>query len=138
MTDNNNHHQEAAGVATVSTTDDTWEELVPLSKERKLVAADNAMQQIPDEYSSVILSESWKTWEEDTIQAFVLEFHVFFNSVNNLRSKLDKSIWQGKSDGTVHPELESIRDEPDASNKRGRKAVELSPAERALKNLGKL
>lgn len=112
--------------------------LPALPKERKLIAADNAMQLIPDEYSSVILSESWKTWENDTIQAFVLEVKVFVNQVNMLRSTLDKAIWAGKADGSVHPGIESIRDEPDATNKRGRKPQELTEAERALKKLGEL
>lgn len=113
-------------------------EAVELTKEVKLTAATNALGNIPSAYSDPILSEDWKTWETLDIRAFVLEFEVFVSNVNELRSTMDKAIWAGHSDGTVDPSVSSIRDKPSDDNKRGRKPAELTPAQRALKKLGKL
>lgn len=118
--------------------DETESVVYVLTNEQKLHAAGLAMDRIPLEYSSTILSQDWKVWEIPTILAFVLEFEVFVSNVNELRSTLDKAIWEGHTDGTVDPQIESIRDKPSDENKRGRKAVELTPAQRALKKLGKL
>ena len=96
------------------------------------------MDNVPLTYASPILSEDWKAWETEDILAFILEFEVFVSNVNELRSTLDKAIWAGHSDGTVSPDVESIRAKSDSDTPRGRKPVELTAAQKALKKLGKL
>ena len=88
-----------------------------------------------DLFDSVFASD-WKAMELADAIAFRNTLEAYVAGANMLREKFDSDVWAGHSDGTVSIDIESIRKQR-TGDAPGKKAVELTAAEKLAKRLSK-
>ena len=83
-----------------------------------------------------VFGADWKAMDVADAIAFRDTLEAYVAGANMLREKFDGDVWKGHSDGTVSIDITSIRKQRDG-DKPGKKAVELTAAEKLAKRLSK-
>ena len=83
-----------------------------------------------------VFGGAWKAEEVADAVTFRDTLAAYVAGANMLREKFDSDVWNGHSDGTVSLEITSIRKQREGDAP-GKKAVELTAAEKLAKRLGK-
>jgi len=66
---------------------------------------------VHDHFFAVTYSEDWKNWTLDEQKAFNKAVETLNGVANVHREKFDADVWKGHANGTVSPQIESIRAE---------------------------
>lgn len=83
-----------------------------------------------------VFGGDWKAMDVADAIAFRDKLEAYVAGANMLREKFDSDVWKGHSDGTVSIDIQSIRKQRDG-DKPGKKAAELTAAEKLAKRLSK-
>ena len=101
-----------------------------------MIALSERVKETFEDLFSVVFAEEWKSYHLADQKLVREVLATMVNAGNILREKFDGDVWKGHADGTVSPEVESIRKQREGDTP-GKKAKVLTPAEILAKRLAK-
>lgn len=84
----------------------------------------------------IVHTEEWKTYEFDNQKIVRSLVEQYYAAASIIREKFDSDVWKGHANGTVSPEIESVRKQREGDTP-GKKAEPVTPASLLKKRLSK-
>lgn len=112
------------------------ETIVPTEVESSIAYLVFELDRLNTYFFNVTYTEDWKSWTLDEQKAFRSLIEVLAGVASLHREKFDSDVWKGHANGTVHPDIESIRAER-TGEKPGKKAEIPTAASLLAKRLKK-
>lgn len=120
--------------------DDVRDQLAPIveptEQEREIALIAQMIGNVFELVFGVTFNEKWKTYTLPEQKMFREVVEQYYAAACIIREKFDSDVWKGHANGTVNPQIESIRKEREGDTP-GKKAEPKTPQSVLAKRLNK-